>query len=115
MKNTVATYLSLLTAFFILLPSVKAHGFITMFTANGKSYNGIIPGSASGSSPIREISSIDPVKGASNPNLSCGQDAKPASLVADVNSGSTVSFKWGDPYGSGWPHNTGMFPFCDYS
>jgi len=106
MKNTVATYLSLLTAFLILLPSVKAHGYITTFTANGKSYNGITPGSASGSSPIREISTIFPVKGASNPNLSCGQNAKPASLVADVDSGSTVSFKWGDQ-GGRWPHNTG--------
>ena len=40
------------------------------------------------------ISEVDPVKGASNPNLSCGQSAKPATLTVPANPGSDVSITW---------------------
>ena len=45
-------------------------------------------------SPIRLIDDIDPVKGASNPNLSCGQNAQNAALVVPANPGSQVAFSW---------------------
>ena len=79
-----------------------------------------------GPSPIRLISDISPVKGASNNDLFCGLSAKPAELVVPANSGSTVSFQWsggagqkvcffsvvvcGTPFSNlimQWPHNTG--------
>jgi Auxiliary Activity family 9 (formerly GH61) len=110
MKNLAAIYLSLLAALSSLLPSVHAHGYVTKFVVDSKSYVGNVPNGPTNPSPIRQISSIDPVKGASNPNLSCGQNAKSASMVADVNPGSSISFTWGDPSG-GWPHNTGTFFF----
>ena len=37
-----------------------------------------------GDSPIRLIDDIDPVKGASNPNLNCGQGAALAAVVDDA-------------------------------
>jgi hypothetical protein len=107
MKNTTAVLLPLLAAFSALLPSVHAHGYLAKFTVDGKSYNGNTPGGKASDSPIRQISTIDPVKGASNANLKCGQQSQNAALVADANPGSTISFLWGDPNGSGWPHNTG--------
>ena len=45
-------------------------------------------------SPIRLIDDVGPVKGDSNPNLACGQDAQAATLVASANPGSALSFAW---------------------
>ncbi len=45
-------------------------------------------------SVIRQINSIDPVKGANNKDLNCGHSAQKASLVADVQPGSSLQFFW---------------------
>jgi hypothetical protein len=109
MKTSSSVVLPVLTAFSAFLSLVNAHGFVSKFTVDGTSYNGNIPGGASNPSPIRQISTIDPVKGASNPNMACGQNANNAALVASAKPGSSISFLWGDPYGTSWPHNTGMW------
>lgn len=45
-------------------------------------------------SPIRLIDDISPVKGSSNKNLNCGQNAQKADLVANANPGSSLTFSW---------------------
>ncbi|KAF4610008.1 hypothetical protein D9613_010338 [Agrocybe pediades] len=89
--------------------SVSAHGYLNEMTIAGKSYRGNIPGKGNPSaSVIRQIKSQDPNYGASNPALTCGPSAKPASLVADANPGDKVTFKWtGGDGRSNWPHDTG--------
>lgn len=56
---------------------------------------------AQGSSPIRMISTIDPVKGASNSNLFCGQSAQVAAYTAPAKSGSNVTVQWSGAPGGG--------------
>jgi hypothetical protein len=43
---------------------------------------------------VRQIDSVDPVKGANNPSVNCGNGAQLASDVADANPGDTMSFLW---------------------
>ncbi|KAG8806619.1 hypothetical protein FRC17_004898, partial [Serendipita sp. 399] len=50
---------------------------------------------------------VDPVKGTSNPDISCGRNAQKAQLVADAAPGSTVQFIWRNGEGGTWVHNTG--------
>lgn len=57
-------------------------------------------------SPIRLIDDVDPVKGTSNPSLSCGQDAQNAALVVPANTGSKVTFAWANGGGG----NVGRSP-----
>ncbi|KAL7278180.1 hypothetical protein ACG7TL_008153 [Trametes sanguinea] len=82
--------ISLLTAF----PYVTAHGYLKSVAIDGQTYEGNVPNHATGDSPIRLIDDIDPVKGSSNPNLSCGQNAQKAALVVPANPGSNVTFAW---------------------
>ena len=77
-----------------VLPLVSAHGFVSQVTIAGKAYKGNSPGGYSSASPIRQISTTSPVKGATNKNINCGQNAKAASLVASANPGDTMTFKW---------------------
>lgn len=80
------------------------------------------------------ISTIDPVKGANNSNLFCGQNAQVAAYTAPAKPGSNVTFQWsGAPGGNDnvrsrgsaaytggmlkrrvqqWPHNVG--PIMSY-
>lgn len=47
------------------------------------------------------ISTIDPVKGANNSNLFCGQNAQVAAYTAPAKPGSNVTFQWsGAPGGN---------------
>ncbi|KAI0762314.1 glycosyl hydrolase family 61-domain-containing protein [Fomes fomentarius] len=89
------------------LPYVAAHGFVSSVAIDGKEYAGNEPNQYKGPSPIRLISDISPVKGASNADLFCGLKAKPAELVASANPGSEVTFQWSGGGGQKWPHNTG--------
>ena len=50
--------------------------------------------SAAGPSPIRLVSDIGPVKGASNTDLICGLSAKNAELVVPASPGSVFSVQW---------------------
>jgi len=106
MKTTSAFILSLFT----LIPCVAAHGYVSTFTVDGKAYTGNAPtenGEPTNPSVIRRISKIDPVKGATNPFVNCGNNATPASLVANANPGSALTFKWEASDQENWPHNTG--------
>ncbi|KAF9479217.1 hypothetical protein BDN70DRAFT_879088 [Pholiota conissans] len=85
----------------------SAHGFLRTVTIGSKQYTGNIPSGDTNPSIIRQISSPDPNKGASNPALTCGPNAKAASQVATVNPGDAVSFSWKGEDLSNWPHNTG--------
>jgi hypothetical protein len=89
-----------------LLPSVAAHGFVAKVVIDGTTYTGNVPGAQPSDSPIRQISDISPVKGANNPSLNCGLNAKLATMVVSANPGSVVDFWWGDPDGS----NVSCFP-----
>ncbi|KAG9311214.1 glycoside hydrolase family 61 protein [Chiua virens] len=84
------TSLSLLP-FLILLPQVRAHGYVAQVTIDGTVYPGNLPNAQPTPSIIRQINTIDPVKGASNAYLNC------------------VNFKFCGKTGDGtnWPHNTG--------
>ncbi|KIJ24777.1 lytic polysaccharide monooxygenase [Sphaerobolus stellatus SS14] len=79
-----------------LVPLVMGHGWVAQLVIDGKSYPGndpFIPQNAV-PSPIRLVNSSDPVRGAQNPFMGCGLQAKPAALIADANPGSKVDFHW---------------------
>jgi len=85
----------------------SAHGFVWKLGVNTQTYTGNVPGATGTPSVIQAISTQDPVKGANNPSLTCGQNATAGSLVADVNPGDSVTFDWRDADLSNWFHNTG--------
>ncbi|KZT24340.1 lytic polysaccharide monooxygenase [Neolentinus lepideus HHB14362 ss-1] len=103
MKTTTTVLLSLLAA----VPYVSAHGFVSQVVVNGQTYQGNNPGGDTSPSPIRQISTISPVKGATNKDMFCGYDAQVASEVATADPGSKVTFTWSGGDGQNWPHNTG--------
>ncbi|KAH0826364.1 glycoside hydrolase family 61 protein [Lanmaoa asiatica] len=93
-----------------LLPIlVSAHGYIASVTIDGQSYPGNVPGGTTNPSIIRQISTISPVQGASNPSINCGMNATLAANVANANPGSQIQVHWvGGATGSEtWFHNTG--------
>ncbi|KAI6139698.1 glycoside hydrolase family 61 protein [Pisolithus tinctorius] len=95
---------------FLLFPvSVLAHGFVGSVTIDGTTYEGNIPGGTTNPSVIRQVSTIDPVKGATNPSLNCGMNATEASDVANANPSSQILIYWvgGSTGDSNWPHNVG--------
>ncbi|KAH9847102.1 glycosyl hydrolase family 61-domain-containing protein [Lenzites betulinus] len=104
---TMHSILVLLACLFSVLLRVAAHGYLKSVAIDGQTYQGNVPNHATGDSPIRLIDDIDPVKGADNPNLSCGQNAQIAAQVVPANPGSTVTFAWASGNGGNWPHNTG--------
>ena len=57
------------------------------------------------------ISTIDPVKGANNSFLNCGQNATVASNVASVNPGSSLTFQW-EAGGGEDVSSTGSYFMC---
>ena len=108
MKST-TFFISLLPALsaLFLAPSVDAHGYVSFFAVDGTAYAGNVPGGTANPSPIRQISTTSPVKGANNTNMMCGQDAQSAALVVGAMPGSKITFQWTDS-GGNWPHNTGI-------
>ncbi|KAI6139663.1 glycoside hydrolase family 61 protein [Pisolithus tinctorius] len=95
--------------FFLFPVSVLAHGFVGSVTIDGTTYQGNIPGGTTNPSVIRQVSTIDPVKGATNPSLNCGMNATEASDVANANPSSQILIYWvgGSTGDSNWPHNVG--------
>lgn len=92
----------------IFAASTYAHGLLHQITINGKSFLGNgVDGGTPIPSVIRQISSPNPNKGASNPAVNCGPDAQPATLIANANPGDQLGFDWKGADGSNWPHNTG--------
>ncbi|OCH88830.1 hypothetical protein OBBRIDRAFT_794851 [Obba rivulosa] len=102
-----------LSALFISLlavaPYVSAHGFLGQVSVDGTPYRGNLPGKNQGSSPIRMVADISPVKGTTNPDLTCGLSAQAAALTVPANPGSNITFQWegGQDGGQDWPHNVG--------
>ncbi|KAH9855715.1 glycosyl hydrolase family 61-domain-containing protein [Lenzites betulinus] len=94
-------------AFSAAVPYVVAHGFVSQVAIDGQAYAGNVPNEYKGPSPIRLVSDISPVKGASNPDLNCGLNAQLAELVVPANPGSSVEMQWSGGAGQKWPHNTG--------
>ncbi|KIK96832.1 glycoside hydrolase family 61 protein [Paxillus rubicundulus Ve08.2h10] len=88
---------------------ISAHGYVGSVTIDGTSYPGNEPGGATSDTIIRQVSTIDPVKGATNPSMNCGMNATLAADVADANPGSQIQVHWvgGSTGDSNWPHNVG--------
>ncbi|KAI4517953.1 hypothetical protein K525DRAFT_209723 [Schizophyllum commune Loenen D] len=63
-------------------------------------------------SAIRSVSSVDAVKGASNPDIACGPGSKPASEYASAKPGSKVEVQWVGSDGGAWEDKTG--PLISY-
>jgi len=107
--KTSTLVLPFLAAALSLLPSVRAHGFVYILGIDGQSYKGNIPQRSNDTpSPIRQVSIQDPIYGASNPSLNCGNNATDnAVLVVDAMPGSRLTFDWRGESLSHWPHNTG--------
>ncbi|KAI0716126.1 glycosyl hydrolase family 61-domain-containing protein [Cerioporus squamosus] len=98
---------AVLIALSAALPYVAAHGFVSQVVIDGVAYAGSEPGNDQGPSPIRLVSEISPVKGASNPDLFCGLKAQVAEVTAPANPGSNFTIQWSGGGGQLWPHNTG--------
>lgn len=97
-----------LLAITALAPLVNAHGYMNAIVVAGKKYDGPVPNNGGGQQfVIREVNTVDPVKGSDNPGLSCGSGASPAALVADAAPGDVVGFEWANGEGGPWVHNTG--------
>ncbi|KIP01552.1 glycoside hydrolase family 61 protein [Phlebiopsis gigantea 11061_1 CR5-6] len=101
------SYLAL-AVLFAFLPFVAAHGYVSAIAIDGQWYAGNQPNNYKGPSPIRLVSDIGPVKGATNPDIICGLSAQNAEMVVNANPGSVFSIQWSGGDGvSKWPHNTG--------
>jgi hypothetical protein len=108
------TVSALLLSLVVFFPYVEAHGYVSKLGVDGTPYTGQEPtedGQPTDPSVVRRISTIDPVKGANNSFLNCGQNGTVASLVAPTNAGSALTFQWEAGGGEGWPHNTGPLMF----
>jgi predicted carbohydrate-binding protein with CBM5 and CBM33 domain len=91
------TISSLVLPLLVFASCVAAHGYVSILSVDGTQYNGQEPtedGQPTNPSVVRRISTINPVKGANNPFVNCGQSASAASLVAPANPGSTLTFQW---------------------
>ncbi|KAG6370610.1 glycosyl hydrolase family 61-domain-containing protein [Boletus reticuloceps] len=99
------------TLFSLILPAlVSAHGYVYKVSIDGTVYQGNSVGTtATVKSAIRQVNSNEPVKGATNPDITCGPGSQPAALAANANPGSTVQVYWvgGTTGSSPWPHDTG--------
>ncbi|KAF7798203.1 hypothetical protein EIP86_009420 [Pleurotus ostreatoroseus] len=107
MAKTLSASFTGLLGLLTLVPLVSAHGYLRSVAIDGQVYQGNVPNNYAFDSPIRLIDDVGPVKGDSNPNLACGQDAQAATLVASANPGSALSFAWAGGDGGVWPHFMG--------
>ncbi|KAF7378061.1 hypothetical protein MSAN_00230200 [Mycena sanguinolenta] len=92
----------------LALPSVLGHGFVWKVGIDAtQTLIGNVPNAKPTGSIVRQINSVDPVKGADNPYVNCGNDAQLAEDIVDVNPGDNMSFLWAGGDLSRWPHNIG--------
>lgn len=85
---------SKLLSLVLLFPLVSAHGYLASVSIDGTVYQGNAPSSGSSDSAIRLVDQVNPVKGATNAAINCGQDAQAGTVVADASPGSTLTFTW---------------------
>lgn len=110
----------MLSSTFLLLPLalasyVSAHGFVHQFSVNGQTFTGARPSNqrSNQKSVIRQVTKQDPIYGATNPDVNCGNGGGfVASDVAKVNPGDVLKFDWRAADLSRWPHDTG--PIISY-
>lgn len=105
--KTSTLLLPLLTATLSLIPFARAHGFVYIFNVDGTDYKGDIPGGNNDPSPIRQVTSQDPIHGATNPSVNCGTGAPNAAVVVDAMPGSKLSWDWREADLNKWPHDIG--------
>ncbi|GAB1519518.1 glycoside hydrolase family 61 protein [Rhizoctonia solani] len=86
---------------------VNAHGYVDKIIADGKTYNGPIPGETNPKSPIRRISTIDPYKNPKGSGITCGEKSQLASVVAPITAGSDLTLSWVAHPNQAWPHEMG--------
>ncbi|KAJ6551904.1 glycosyl hydrolase family 61-domain-containing protein [Mycena capillaripes] len=91
----------------LAIPYVSAHGFVHKVWIGTETFLGNTPNAEPTASIVRQINNVDPVKGATNPAVNCGNDAQLAGDIADANPGDNISFLWTGGDLSSWPHNTG--------
>jgi len=80
----------------LVIPAlVSAHGFVQQVTIDGTVYKGNnLDVGTPAPSIIRFVSTYYPIKGTTNPDTNCGQDAQFATLVGDANPGSQIKVLW---------------------
>jgi hypothetical protein len=78
----------------LAIPYVSAHGFVHKVWIGTETFLGNTPNAEPTASIVRQIDNVDPVKGANNPSVNCGNDAQLASDIADANPGDSMSFLW---------------------
>ncbi|KAK7048363.1 glycosyl hydrolase family 61-domain-containing protein [Favolaschia claudopus] len=90
-----------------LCPSlVVAHGWVGSISIAGTVYQGPPLGTSDPAHVIRQVDTNSPVTSVSDPNLSCGPHAQPASDIADANPGDLIGVDWVSTAGP-WFHNVG--------
>lgn len=87
--------------------AVSAHGVMSTFIANGKSFGGPNAGASDGSSPIRPISSVEPVMDVNSDAYGCGPGSQPAGTTAEAAAGSEIEFQMRNGDGGPWVHVMG--------
>ncbi|KZV95908.1 hypothetical protein EXIGLDRAFT_734391 [Exidia glandulosa HHB12029] len=102
------------------LSFVQAHGSVEYIIMDGVTYKGPISLDVSppplSNSPIRQISTMDPIRDPNSENMRCGQNAATtADAIATVTAGSdiTVHYRAGQD-GSNWPHKHGPWQVYMY-
>ncbi|KIK64066.1 glycoside hydrolase family 61 protein [Collybiopsis luxurians FD-317 M1] len=91
----------------VLSSLVSAHGWLNSVAIGTQTFKGNVPNASPTASVIRQINDVDPVKGANNSFLACGQNAQSATQVASANPGDNVAFSWVNGDAGPWVHNTG--------
>ncbi|CAE7114693.1 unnamed protein product [Rhizoctonia solani] len=98
---------SSLVSFVALAAGVHAHGYVDKIIADGKTYQGPIPGETNPKSPIRRIGTINPYKNPTGSGITCGEKSQLASVVAPITAGSDLTLSWVAHPGQKWPHEMG--------
>jgi len=87
---------------------VSGHGIISKVETGGKSYPGSLgPGSDASKSPVRKVSSGDPIDDVTLPSMACGTDAKVAPVSVTAKAGDNVDVFWMAETGIDWFHLVG--------
>ncbi|KAL1747209.1 glycoside hydrolase family 61 protein [Schizophyllum fasciatum] len=97
-----------------LVPGATAHGYVSSITIDGEKHKGpnVSDEQTAGKFAIRAVNTINPVKGAKNPDILCGPGAKAASEHAAARPGSAIEVQWVGGGGQKWPHEVG--PLLSY-
>ncbi|KAK1222401.1 hypothetical protein PQX77_014734 [Marasmius sp. AFHP31] len=92
----------------LLAAYASAHGFVAEAHIGDHKHTGNSVGNPGKDSIIWQLGDVGPIKGANNPDLTCGHGAHQAKLVADAMPGDTMTFDWRDGDGEkSWPHDVG--------